>query len=62
MGSESVNGAHYVNVIGYREYSGLGKNYARILNNWERTNGKYILFTTSTAIVDGFVTVTIIKK
>lgn len=57
-----LNGAHYVNVIGYREYKGLGKNYARILNNWERTNGKYILFTTSTAIVDGFVTVTIKKK
>jgi hypothetical protein len=34
---------HYVNVVGYREYSG-GEKYARIIDNWTNTVDRWYLF------------------
>ncbi|MBE5851994.1 MAG: hypothetical protein E7299_03435 [Lachnospiraceae bacterium] len=39
--SSSYDEAHYVNVIGYREYSG-GVQYLRIVDNWNNNTNKYI--------------------
>ena len=39
--ASSYDESHYVNVVGYREYSG-GVHYLRIVDNWNNNTNKYI--------------------
>lgn len=43
-----IGAAHYINYVGYRQYySDYQVNYVRILDNWNDTSDKYILYDTS---------------
>ena len=54
-----IDGAHYVNYVGWRSYSD-GSNYARVLTNWNTDANYYILFNTShTLLVENVVKVVI---
>lgn len=38
-----VKGAHYLNIIGWREYPGIGK-YIRVIDQWDRSTDHLIRF------------------
>jgi len=43
----NLDGAHYINYIGWRQYATDGLNYVRVLNQWDTSTAHFILYDSS---------------